>query len=76
MITIIGWMGEKAMLTMRCYKTSTVSKENFYRFHTLTVPLSPPVAKRQYLAEAAAQVSYSWDSRISLMILNSLSEFL
>jgi hypothetical protein len=66
--TMIGWIGENAMLIILCSKTNTDSIENFSRFQIFTVPLSLPVANKQYLTEAAAHVSYSWDSLISLMI--------
>ena len=52
--------------------THTVSKQYFYKFQILIEPSSPPVASKQYLGEAAAQTNSSWQSLISLTIINSL----
>ncbi len=63
-------MGENAILTTLFYTTKTTYKENFSRFQIFTVPLSLPVASKQYLTEAAAHVSSSCDSLMSLIIWN------
>ena len=73
---IIGWIGENAIPTTRLLMTQTPYKAYLLRFHILTIPSSPPVARRQYRLQAEAHVIYSWHSRKSLIISNSDSSFL
>ena len=73
---MIGWIGENAMFIGLFFMTHTASKQYFSKFHTFIDPSYPPVANKQYLGEAAAQINSSWQSLISLTIMNSLVSIL
>ena len=63
-------MGEKAILIGLFFITHTAYNEYFSKFQTFIVPSSPPVPSKQYLGDAAAEHSSSWQSRISRTMMN------